>query len=893
MSTLRLKDLTVNYLEKPCGVDSVPRLSYKVESEFPGDAQKKAVITISDRMDFQTIVWRKVIIGSQKNFVECTKKLKPVKRYYWKVEVECKSGEKIIGTSWFVTGKLDEKWLGKWIDGREYPQRKDDPNLAQKIEILRNDKDFLRAQYIRKEFVLSDYPNEAFLTIIGLGYFVAEINGHKIGDDVLSPGFTRFDKTDYYMQYDITSYLEKGNNCIGVVLGNGWFNCFSEDPWNTRQASWRTAPKLLAEIRVYINDTRERIIPSDDSWKVNLLGGPIYFNGIRNGEHYDANKELGDWTKPGYNDNDWDYVRITRSPGGELKASEFEPIKPFKKFNAVKKWKIDDKWLFDFGQNGSGYGIFNFKGKAGTEFTIRYSDVLKEDGNIDVANISGFVRSYCFQTDKYTKKSDEVETWHPVFVYHGFQYIEIAGMDYEPELEDIQAQFICSAVPVAGSFECSDELLNKLQSLCFWSSVSNMESIPTDCPHREKNGWTGDASISSEQMLMNFGSAAFFSKWSRDIRDSQRPAGQIPCVIPSTGWGYNSMNGPDWSSALVNVPYNIYLYEGDDKILETNYEAIKKNCDFMESMTTDYTLNYGLGDWCAPFDGPAISKNMGSFKCPTEVTDTAFFYNAAKLTSIIAKRLGKRDDSKYYSTLAQNIKTAFREKYFDSATATVKGDCQTSTAVMLYFGLYEPIEKKKLLDKLVEQIELKDWHLDFGILGCKFVMNALGSSGLGYIGQRMIAQRTYPGCQEWINRGATTLWECWNGLGSHNHHMFSDLSAFMYKYVAGIAPVESDPGFHLTEFRPALKCGMKSAKASHESMYGKVACSWEISESGADITVTVPFGCSGNLYLPKNCSNFAIKDSQGKVLTYKQKAINNEYLFTFDSGTYTVKCDMK
>ncbi|MCR5457699.1 MAG: glycoside hydrolase family 78 protein [Clostridiales bacterium] len=893
MSEIRIKDMTVNYLESPCGIDSLPRFSYKVESDINEDSQKGALISLSEKADFSTIIWKKLTIGSQKNFIECKKKLKPVTKYYWKVEVDCISGAKIFGTSSFVTGKLDERWNGKWIDARVGPERRDDPNFLQKIEKSKNDKDFLQAPYIRKDFTLSQAPKEAYLSIIGLGYFVAEINGQKVGDDVLSPGFTRFDKTDYYMQYDVSSLLQSGDNTIGIVLGNGWFNCFAEDPWNTRQASWRTAPKLLAEIKVVYEDKKIETIGTDDTWKVNLLGGPIYFNGIRNGEHYDANKELGDWTSPGYDDTDWDPVRISRSPGGELRASEFEPIKPFKSFTAVKKWKKDDKWILDFGQNGSGYGIFKFKGKAGTEFTIRYSDILTADGNLDTASIGGFVRSHGFQTDKYTKKSDDVEVWHPVFVYHGFQYMEITGMDYEPEPEDVTAQFICSAVKVAGHFECSDELLNKLQRLCFWSSVSNMESIPTDCPHREKNGWTGDASISSEQMMMNFGSAAFFSKWSRDIRDSQRPAGQIPCVIPSTGWGYNSMNGPDWSSALVNVPFNIFLYEGDEQILKVNYDAIKKNCDFMESMTTDYTLNYGLGDWCAPFEGPAISKNMGSFKCPTEVTDTAFFYNAAKLTSSIASKLGKKDDVKYYSILAQKIKKAFRDSYFDKKTFTVKGDCQTSTAVMLYFGLNEPNEKQGLLDKLVEQIELKDWHLDFGILGCKFVMHSLGDAGLGYIGQRMIAQRTYPGCQEWINRGATTLWECWNGLGSHNHHMFSDLSAFMYKYVAGIAPVESDPGFHTTEFRPALKCGMQSASASHESMYGTVACSWKLTEESAETTITIPFGCKGNLYLPKNCSEFKVVDGTGNEVSIKGKLVGNEYLMSFKSGKYTVSCMTK
>lgn len=882
---IKIYDIRVNYLSKPCGVDSLPKISYKINNFENEEYQKEVTIELSKNENFESTVFKKTYKGEQQVFYKINKKLDPVTKYYIRIKVTTSNENVLSETSFFVTGKLSEKWRGKWITGRSYPGegallRKE------KAENIRNDKDNLQAQYIRKVVELDEKPIQGYISICGVGYFDLYINDKKVGDDVLSTPFTRFDKTLLYLQYDVTKYLKKGKNAITCILGNGWYNCFAEDPWNTRQASWRSKPRMVAELKV-LEGTEYKYYSTDNTWLGYNLCGPIVFNGIRNGEHYDARLELGDWRKVKYNDEMWDPCSLIRSPGGELIACEMEPIKVIKEFNAVKKWKLENgSWVFDLGQNQAGYCVVTFKGKKDTEYTLTYSDVLKEDGDIDNSAIGCFIRSHGFQTDKYIKKSDEPEIYHPIFVYHGFQYVRIDGFDYEPDLIDVKSNAVASGFDIIGKFECSDDLLNRLQHLCVWSSLSNMESIPTDCPHREKNGWTGDASISSEQMMMNFASSAFFIKWNNDIRDAQRPNGLLPCVVPSTGWGYNSLNGPDWSSAVINIPYNIYLYNNDVDILKESYDVIKRHCDFMESMTLDYTLDYGLGDWCAPFEGPAISKNMGSFKCPTEVTDTAFFYDAAKTVEKIAKIIGNTEDEKYYAKLKEKIKKAFREKYFDKETGIVKGNCQTSTSVMLYFELYNNNKEKELLIKnLLNQIKEKDDHLDFGILGCKFVMNSLGKNGYGSIGQKMIAQRTFPGCKQWMDLGATTLWECWNGGGSHNHHMFSDLSAFMYKYVAGISPDENDPGFHTCVFRPALECGMEYSKAEHESMYGKVSIDWKNNGGKVEILVEIPFGCIGKLYLP----NQYIRKTEVKELDIFYLISNkNESFILLNSGKYTI-----
>ena len=869
---ISVQNLTVNYLKDPCGVDTLPRFSYQVTSDVRGDEQKSRRICVySSKAALargEADVWDSgAIEDSGMTLIHYEgEKLLPVHRYFYTVDVETVHGEKASAEGTFVTGKLDEKWSAKWISD------------------IRANKTTVSAQYVRKKFLVEKEFDEAYLTICGLGYFESFVNGEKTGDDILSPAYTRYDEESYYMQYDVTDKLAVGENAIGVSLGNGFYNGFVVDAWNATTAPWKNWPKVIAELKIYCKDGTVQTVITDTSWKAAF--GPITFTAVRNGEFYDARLELGDWCRADYDDTDWERVKINKSPGGLLCAQEMEPIRVYTKFPAVKKWKTKNGWAFDVGQNLAGFGEYTLYGKAGTEFTFRYSDMLTEDNELDFWALTSFVKSGEFQTDKYIKKSDGAEHWHPSFVYHGFQYIEVSGADYEPELSDIVGVAVCSDVGDIGSFSCSDDFLNRLQHLCRWSTLANIHSFPTDDPHREKNGWTGDTMLSSEQMLTNFGMRAFLTKWSRDMRTAQRPQGQIPCIIPSTGWGYYGLMGPDWSSALLMIPWNIYIYNGDIDILRINYEAIKKNCDFMESMTDDYTLRYGTGDWCAPFVGPAIGKNMGSYKCPVQVSDTGFFYNAANTIAKLAKMFDKPEDEEYYSTLASKIREVFRERFFDRETFTVKGDCQTATAVMLYFGLYDGEEERiGLLNKLLAQIDEKDGHLDFGVLGNKFVMHTLGASGYGSVGEKMVAQRTFPGVGEWIARGATTLWECWNGGGSHNHHMFSDLSSFMYKYIAGISPDENAPGFSHVIFRPAVDGGLTSAHGDHMSMRGKVAIDWSKENGSTDITLTVPFGSTATLYLPEAYAGKLTENGEALACEIE----GGKAAFRFVSGIYALK----
>ena len=861
---LKIYNLTVNYLENPLGLDSQPRFSWKYSSKSRGVKQQSFKLTVTSI--YGTYV--KEETWDESLHIMCPDLLlKPRTKYSWVVEITDNKGRSAKSDkAWFETGKLEESWEANWITA----------------DFIRKPDNAMEAPYFRKSFSLGKEPVDAKLYICGLGYCRAFANGEKCGDDELSTAFTRYDSTALYMTYDVTGTISKGENILAVVLGNGWYNCFAQDPWNTRQATWRSAPKFIAELHVKYGDGSSDVIKSGRDWKSSK--GPITYNGIRNGEFYDARLEMPGWSSTEFDDTGWGAVRIVRPPGGLLKAFEMQPIRKVMEFKPVRKWKTPEgTWVFDTGQNASGIAKIKVTGKAGSEIIIRYTDILNEDGvTINQRAIGGFIKTGEFQTDKYIKKSDGEEEWSPVFVYHGFQYVELEGLDYEPGLDAVTAVIMNTDFKKRGEFECSDELLNQVQRLCWWSTISNYHGIPTDCPHREKNGWTGDASISSEQTLMNFDPMPAYHKWMDDFKDAQKPNGCVPCVVPSTGWGYGWGNGPDWSSALTLIPWYTYLYCGDETILRDNYETIKKHCDFMVTMAEDYIVNYGIGDWCPPFEGRALSVNMSSFKAPTELTDTAYFYNTADVISKIALILNNKEDSDKYAGLAQKVKAAFRAKYFNKENMTVAGDCQTSTACMLFQGLAEEDEKEGLLNLLISQIEELDWHLDFGILGNKYVMHTLGDTGHGDIGFKMLSQRTFPSPKRWIDLGATTLWECWNGGGSHNHHMFSDLSAFMYKYVGGISPVEGSPGFKKISLRPAVDCGLEYAKASHDSMFGLIECNWSNNEGKVSIDIKIPAGTDAELILPVKYMGLIAE--KGQVL--EGNRAGDKVHYNLSSGTY-------
>lgn len=812
--------LKINNLTSPV-IDETPKLSVVYpDGEF--SSQKTLCVTVKDG---DAVVFDKRFDGDARALLPLSFDMKPMKNYSVEATSVTESGKKYTSKTTFSTGNLGGDWLGKWITASDV--RRPDETLA--------------AVYLRREFQVKEKPRRAMLYISGLGYFEARINGEKVGDDYLSTPYTSFDKHILYRAFDVTEMINAGSNAIGVILGNGFYNCFTIDPWQTATAPWRDVPKMMCELHIEYTGGEE-IVKSDTSWE--CVHGPITFNGIRHGEEYDARLEKDGWDKPHYTGEAYPSRRV-KAPGAIMRVMEMEPIRVRETFHPVVRRKGKNGWIYELAQDTAGVCRVTFSGKAGTTVTVRYCDIKTEDGELDQDAINSFVKNYTFQTDKYTKKSDEKETWNAIFTYHGIQYIEISGCDIPPECDEVEVLALSNDVEEKGEFSCSDGTVNYIQHMCRESTTSCLMGTLSADAVREKCSWTGDVGLSTEQLLINFGGESVMKKWQMDLRDSMRTAGGLPCVVPTTGWGFNSINGPDWSHPVYEVPWQLYMATGDTEFLSDNIETLRLHCDYVYSMAEDDgTVCYGLGDWCAPFEGAAISVNMEKFKCPVEVSDTAFYYSALTHLLRFAEILGRDDIIKKYAPRAAATKKVFREKFFDKKTMTVKGDCQSATGIMVYHGLCEDDEIAPLADRLCEQIE-RDGGLDFGVLGAKAVLDTLGRTGHTDIALHILTKPEYPSVKHWIDMGATVMWECWNGLGSHNQQMFSAISAFFYKYIAGVY-VSAPSGREIT-FCPGLTSGLCHAEAFIRTQYGKASIKWEKNGGKATVAVTVPSSCRGTL----------------------------------------------
>ncbi len=876
---IRIGGLKCNHVTNPIGVDTeIPMLGWELTSGDNGQCQTAFRILAASRPDLlmegKADLWDTGWVDSDTSIgiPYGGKPLESRQQCWWKAAVKDRYSRR---TDWseaafFEMGLLHEHdWNAKWICS---PLGGTDVDHAVPVPLF------------RKTFFVEKKVVSARAYVCGLGYYELYINGMKIGDDVLSPAFTRYDKTVLYNSYDITEAFDLGENVIGVMLGNGWYNCFTSEVWDYRQAPWRHHPKLIIQVHITLAGGDELTVISDSGWKVSA--GPIIFDGLRNGEFYDARLEKPGWNRQGYDDGEWKKARISRSPGGLLKSSQMPPIKVTGTIKPVGLKQIKPEiWVYDFGQNISGWAQITVSGLSGTEIMLKYAEKLTEDGLIDQTNINIYVNSGEFQTDKYILKGGGLETWEPRFTYHGFQYVQVEGFPGTPTLADLSGRVVHTALDSFGSFECSDELLNKIQQCARWSTLTNYHSIPTDCPHREKNAWTGDASLSAEQVLLNFNPLTAYTKWMNDFRDVQRPSGQLPGIVPTGGWGYNWGSGPAWDSAIILIPWYMYLYCGDKSILETMYGNMEKYIDYMASMSDGYIVDFGLGDWCPPGSGPEYSA------CPSAVTDTAYYYADAVIAARIAEILEKPDDKAMYSKLADNIRNAFRREFLDVTTGNVTGECQTSMATALYQGLVNEDEKQKVFERLVEQVEKANRHIDCGILGAKYVMHSLNDLGRADLAYAIAEQTDYPGWGYWIVQGATTLWETWIGNSSRNHHMFSDISAWFYKGLAGINPDPEEPGFKHTILRPNPVEGLYWVKCRHKSPYGWIECNWKVEEGLFSIDIIIPVNCHAVLYPPKQYSKRVFEKTgltagtQG--MTIKNAGDGTEVMELL-SGTYKI-----
>ncbi|MEI8245380.1 MAG: family 78 glycoside hydrolase catalytic domain [Lentisphaerota bacterium] len=689
--------------------------------------------------------------------------------------------------------------------------------------IWKDDQAVLPAPYFRKVFQCAN-PAGMKIAFCGLGYYELFINGRKVSENVLDPIVTQYDKRVRYVIHDVSDYLKKGENVIGVILGNGWYNCHTPEVWKFYNAAWRDYPKLLLEIR----SENEELLFSDTSWKVSE--GPIIFDGLRNGEHYDARLELGDWLSCTYNDSTWGYAAIVSPPGGGLEEQTAVPCRITQTIE-MKKINIFD--VYDTGVNITGHARITVRGKAGSQVTLRYAERLTDDGELSTYNQDKFIKGGDFQTDKYILKGDGIEVWEPRFTYHGFQYVHVIAAG-DVEIIKLEARLVNSGFKSVGQFTCSSEMLNRLQDCTRRSYLSNFTGIPTDCPHREKNAWTGDAQLAVETGLFNFDGVSSYKQWIDSFRDAQRPSGQLPAIIPNAGWNYTA--GPAWDSALFVIPYNIYLFTGDKECIVKNYDLMRSYLDFCAMMSENYTVDFGLGDWCPP-DWDKMA--------PAGLTSTGCYYGCVIMFSKFAGLLGREDDRHIYAELALEIKAAFNKKYYHGDGVYANGE-MTSIGAALYWGLCDDSEKTAAVLKLASLVNTNDCKADFGILGAKYIPRVLADNGHADLAFRIITQEEYPGWGYWMKKGATTLWEHWKGNSSKNHIMFGDISAWMFKYPGGFSHNFDIPGEKYLKIAPMFIVGLEHVKAEHQGYVSE----WQADGGVYTLSVTVPDGAAASVYLP-------------------------------------------
>lgn len=733
----------------------------------------------------------------------------------------------------------------------------------------------------RKTFTVSKAVRSATLYVSGLGYHEVRLNGDKVGDHVLDPAFTRYDRRVLYVTHDITSRVRRGDNALGVMLGNGWFNVENFEEWDFLKAPWRDKPKAIVQLEITYHDGTTQTVVSDASWRA--ATGPVRFDGIRNGEVYDARRDPAGWDKPGYDDSTWVSATLVPAPKGRLCAQMLPPIRVTQTLRPVSLTEPrPGVFVFDLGQNIAGWAQLKVRGPAGTRVTLRYGERLNPEGLLDQYPIDCFVYQGPFQTDVYTLKGTGAELWEPRFSYHGFQYIEVTGFPGRPTLDSLSGRVVHTDFATAGSFTCSNPLLNRIQEMSRWSFRGNFHGYPTDCPQREKNGWVGDAHIFAETALLNFDTATAYEKWLADFRDEQRPDGQAAAIIPTSGWGYGL--GPSWDSAFILIPWFHYTYTGDARVLRDNYDQMKLYLDFLGTRASNSIVSYGLGDWMYPHTAT-----------PAEITGTGYFFANARILARTASLLGKPADAAKYAALADQIRAAYMAQLY-RGNGTFANGSQTAQSCPLWHGLVPDSERDAVARQLLAAIEKQNGHPDVGIIGIKYLLPALSQTGQDEAAFRLVTQTTAPSWGDWLNRGATTCWEDWNGEYSRNHYSFGTVAEWFFKSLAGLNPDPDQPGFKHFVVQPHPVGDLKWVRATHDSVRGPITINWKRDRGTFRLELSVPPGSTATVHLPTSHpeavteSGRAAKKARGVTFL---RAETGTAIYEVGSGRYQFEAPLR
>ena len=835
--------LQCEQLTDPQGIDAQhPRLSWQITGEGQNIRQTAWQLLVAsspellakDKGDLWTTPKTP---GDQSRMIVYTgRPLKSGMACYWKVRIWTTSANSnwSVPAHWSMGLLAPADWRARWIGWeRGFPW-----DSVSKFSRL-------SARYFRKEFATATPIKKATLYIAGLGHYLISLNGHPIGDQVLAESPTDYSRNVKYNTFDVTATCVPGANAIGVTLGNGRF--FTMRPkYKPQKIKEFGFPKLLLQLDLEDDKGHHRLIVSDSSWRF-TADGPIRTNNEYDGEEYDATRAFPNWTIPGFDDSRWLHPEYTAAPGGQLSAQMDEPMKIMTRITPRTVTELTPgTYILDMGQNMAGWLQLKAKGKRGDRITLRYAETLQPNGDLYTANLRD-----AKATDTYTLDGQGEETWHPVFVFHGFRYVSITGYPGTPTPNDFEGQVVYDDLATIGKLETSDTLLNHILRNTWWGINANYKGMPIDCPQRnERMPWLGDRATGSLGESYLFDNENLYAKWLDDIEESQRPDGALPDVAPAY-WNYYSDN-ITWPGTYILIAQMLYMQFGDQAPIRRHYASMNRWLHYMSDkyerdglMTKDK-----YGDWCVPPESPTLIHSRDS----SRITDgtliaTAYYYHLLGIMSGFATLLHEPDG---FTAKAAIVRKAFNRKFLHGGEYS--NNTVTANLLPLCFGLVPDEEHSAVTKHLLEKV-VQSGHISTGVVGTQWLMHGLTEFGRPDLAWQLATNKDYPSWGYMVEQGASTIWELWNGntadpaMNSQNHVMLlGDLLTWCFRDLAGIAPETA--GFKTIRMQPVFPPGMDSLNASYETPYGLVKSHWQREKNTISWDITVPPNTRALVHLP-------------------------------------------
>jgi alpha-L-rhamnosidase len=879
---LQVKGLTCEYQDSPIGIDiSVPHFSWKLISSQRAVVQKSYELRVGTDpqalIKGQKVLWQSGIVNSDQSIIVpyAGPALESRQRYYWQVRVV---DSKNTSSGWselkfWEMGLMNpEDWTASWIE-----------------PVIPGDSVGRPSPMMRKEFELTKAIKRARLYITSHGLYEAHLNGRRVGDQYLTPGWTSYNKRLQYQTYDVTKLLSQGSNAAGVMLGDGWYR--GHLAWANNRNIYGKNLGLLFQLEVEYGDGSKEVIISDADWKSNT--GPVVKAGIYYGESYDARLELPQWTQAVFDDASWTPVRLVEGGKENLVASYGPPVRKKEIFKprSVSK-NAQGEIIIDFGQNLVGWIILKLNGNAGHKVTIHHAEVLDKHGNFYTENLRA-----ADQVIEYTLTGGGEEVYEPRFSFFGFRYVRIRNFPGDLKPEQLQAVALYSDMKPTGKFLTSNKLINQLQHNIEWGQKGNFVDVPTDCPQRdERLGWTGDAQAFCRTATFNMDVASFFKKWLKDLSADQTKNGRVPFVVPNV-LGDNASASAGWADAATIIPWTLYMAYGDKRILEEQYESMKAWVGYIEKTSMDGLWNSGFhfGDWL--FYRPLDDNDGRAAVTDKYLIAQCFWAHSTQLMIQTAQVLGKQEDESYYRGMLKKVKDAFLREYLTASGRLVSGT-QTAYVLALQFDMLPEELRPQAAQRLAQNIESYGNHLTTGFLGTPYLCHVLTRFGYNDLAYTLLMQESYPSWLYPVKMGATTIWERWDGIktdstfqtpgmNSFNHYAYGAIGDWMYRNITGLQEVK--PGYKEMVVRPLPGGKLTQAQAEYATPYGLAKSSWSIDNGTLKLDLTIPTNTTATVIMPqaagKKITERSIDIKKVKVITDVTN-VGNDVSVRIGSGSY-------